>query len=60
MKNRDAESSVAAQNKIVLAVKVSVEVRVRYFQDVELTAEYVTDASDPRGRASLALSEKDW
>ena len=39
----------------MLVVKVSIEVRVRYFQDVELTAEYVTDVSDPRGRASLAF-----
>jgi hypothetical protein len=60
MKNRGAESSVAAQNKIALAVKVSVEIQGRYFQDVALTAEYVTDVSDHRGRASLALSEKYW
>ena len=46
--------------KNVLVAEISVEVRVRYFQDVELTVEYVTDVSDPRGRASLALSEKDW
>jgi hypothetical protein len=43
----------------VLVVEVSVEVRVKYFSDVELTAEYVADLSDPRGRASLVLNEKD-
>jgi hypothetical protein len=52
--------TLEGDKKNVLVVKISVEVRVRYFQDVELTVEYVTDVSDPRGRASLALSEKDW
>ena len=37
----------------------SVEVAVKYFDDVQLKAEYVTDVSDPRGLASLSLSEKD-
>jgi hypothetical protein len=40
-------------------IEVSVEVRVKHFQDVELTAEYVPDTLDPQGRASLALSESD-
>jgi hypothetical protein len=40
-------------------VEVSVEVRVAYFQDVALTAEYVPDTLDPQGRASLSLSESD-
>lgn len=47
------------QKNEVLVVEVSVEVRVKYFTDVELAAEYVADLSDPRGRASLALNEKD-
>ncbi|MFT3721031.1 hypothetical protein [Pseudorhodoferax sp.] len=40
-------------------VEVKVEVNVGYFQDVKLTAEYVPDTLDARGRASLALSESD-
>jgi hypothetical protein len=40
-------------------VEVSGEVPVKYFGDVKSTAEYVRDVTDPRGRAYLALSEKD-
>jgi hypothetical protein len=40
-------------------IEVSVEVSVKHFQDVELTAEYVLDTLDPQGRASLSLSERD-
>jgi hypothetical protein len=47
------------KNKDVLMVEVSVEVRVKYFQDVELTVDYVADLADPHGRASLALGERD-
>ena len=46
------------KNHDLLTVEVSVEVRVKYFGDVELTAEYVPDVTDPRGRAYLALSER--
>lgn len=47
------------KNGEVLIIEVSAEVKVEYFKDVLLTAEYVTDLSDPRGRASLSLSESD-
>lgn len=40
-------------------IEVSVEVRVKFFNDVELTATYVPDVLDPAGRADLALSERD-
>ncbi|QOF78333.1 T6SS effector BTH_I2691 family protein [Variovorax sp. 38R] len=47
------------KNKDVLVAEVSVEVAVALFQDIELTAEYVPDTSDPHGRASLVLNEED-
>jgi len=43
----------------MLVMEFSVEVAVKYFDDVQLKAECVTDVSDPRGLASLSLSEKD-
>ncbi|MCR6480166.1 hypothetical protein NU688_28690 [Variovorax sp. ZS18.2.2] len=48
------------KNKDVLVAEVSVEVAVKYFGDVELTADYVPDLSDPHGRASLELNKSDW
>lgn len=47
------------KNKDMLIAEVSVEVLVAQFQDLELTAEYVPDVSDPHGRASLVLNEED-
>lgn len=47
------------RNQDVMVMEVSAEVRVKYFKDVVLMAEYVPVKSDPRGRASLSLSEKD-
>ncbi|MDQ0611038.1 hypothetical protein QFZ83_005209 [Variovorax sp. W1I1] len=47
------------KNKDILVAEVSVQVAVAYFQDIELTANYVPDISDPHGRASLVLNESD-
>ena len=53
------DAILVAQNEDMLVMEVSAEVRVTYFRDVVLTADYILEMSDPRGRASLSLSEKE-